>query len=136
MKNRTLLTVLILLITISCNLSRRNSGIGESVVGAWEIIHMSMTPVPVDNLPESKLASGRMEFKEDGTFAGTLSMPGVTQETSVNGHYQVVGNIITIENGLNKSTTQSKMRFEKNYLVLEPITQEPSSYAMYYRRIR
>jgi len=26
----------------------------------------------------------------------------VTQETSVNGHYQVEGNIITIENGLNK----------------------------------
>ncbi len=136
MKNRTLLSVLILLITISCNLSRRNSGIGESVVGAWTIVHMSKTPIPVDNLPKSKLASGRMEFKEDGTFEGTLSMPGLTQETSLNGNYQVEGNIITIYNSLNKSTTKSKMRFEKNYLVLEPITDEPLSYAMYYRRNR
>lgn len=133
---RTLLCVLVMLFTMSCNLSRQGSGTVQSVVGEWEIVHMSKTPVALDNLPESKPAIGRMEFKGDGTFEGTISMPGVPPGTNISGTYQIAGDVITINNSLNKSTTRSKLRFEREYMVLEPVTQEPFSFTLYYKRVR
>jgi len=97
---------------------------------------MSTAPVPMDSMPASKLGNGRMEFKDDGTFTGTLSMPGLPQETSIDGTYQVDGDVLTMNNNLNKSTTKSKLRFESDYMALEPITEEPLAYVMYYKRVK
>jgi hypothetical protein len=133
---RTLLCIFLTLLIISCSLSRQGSGNDQSIVGAWEVVHMSVDPVSVDNLPASKLAGGRVEFKKDGTLEGVVSMPGVPEGMRISGTYRVDGDVITINNDMNKSTTQSRMRFEKDYLVLEPITREPLTYAMYYRRIK
>ena len=136
MKVQTLLCVLIWSLVVSCNLSCRNSGADQSILGTWEIVHMSKSPVPVDNLPASKLASGRMEFKGDGTFEGQVSMPGVPEGTPMSGTYQVEGDVITLNNSQNKSTTKSKVRFEKDYVVLKPLTPGPFSYSMYYKRVK
>jgi hypothetical protein len=133
---RMRLCIFLTLLIITCSLSCHGSGGDQSIVGAWEVVHMSIDPVSVDNLPSSGLAGGRMEFKEDGTLEGAVSMPGVPQGMRISGTYRVDGDVITINNDTNKSTTQSRMRFEKDYLVLEPITREPLAYAMYYRRIK
>jgi hypothetical protein len=133
---RTLLCVLVTLLVIGLALSCRGSGAGQSIVGTWEIVHMSEAPLAVDDLPANKLASGRMEFRGDGTFVGVVSMPGAPRGTNIGGTYSVEGDVIAITNSLNKTTTKSKMRFEKDYLVLEPITRESLSYATYYKRAR
>ena len=133
---RKLLCVSAVLFVVGCNLSCRSRDAGQSVVGAWEIANMSRTSVPVDDLPSAKLASGRMEFKADGTYAGRMVMPGAPQGVNIAGTYAVEGDVITITNSLTNTSTRSKMRFEKDYLVLEPVTQEPFSYTVYYKRIR
>ena len=131
---RRLLGVSLMFVVVGCQLSCR--GGGQSVIGAWEIANMSRVTVPIDELPAASLAGGRMEFRADGTFAGRVVMPGAPQGVDMAGTYAVEGDVITIRNGLNNSATRSKMRFEKDYLVLEPAAPVPYSYTMYYRRVR
>ncbi len=97
---------------------------------------MSQTPIPLDSIPKSGLASGRMEFKLDGTFEGKLSMSGTQQEMNLSGTYQVDKDVVTIHNSLNNSTTKSKVVLWEDYLALEPATPEEFSYTFYYKRIK
>lgn len=97
---------------------------------------MSSAAVPVDKLPAAKLASGRWEFRADGTFEATVVAPGAPQGRKVAGTYSVEGDTITITNDTTKTPMRSKVRFERDHLVLEPITSEPFSFTMYYKRIK
>jgi len=140
---RTAVFVLILLLLVSCSsstpnseVSPPNSDIGALIVGSWDVVHMSNTPIPLDEIPQSRLASGRLEFRRDGTLEGSVSVRGVPQETRLVGTYQINEDVVTIHNNLNNSTTKSKARLVKDYLVLEPVTGEPLSYIFYYRRIK
>jgi hypothetical protein len=97
---------------------------------------MSQTPIPLDSIPKPGLASGRMEFKPDGTFEGKLSLSGTQQEMNLSGTYQVDKDVVTIHNSLNNSTTKSKVVLWEDYLALEPTTPEEFSYTFYYKRIK
>jgi hypothetical protein len=142
-KVRTVVVILVLLLSVSCGVSSRNSelslpnsDIAASIVGSWDVVHMSQSPVPLEDIPQSKLVSGRLEFKRDGTFEGAVTMHSGPEETRLVGTYQVDGDVITIHNSLNNSTTKSKARLVRDYLVLEPVTREALSYIFYYRRIK
>jgi hypothetical protein len=115
-KVRTVMFILLVSLASSCTLSSpkpdlpaRNSDIRTSIVGSWEVVHMSETPVPLNDIPHSRLASGRMDFKADGTFDGNVFMRGRPQGTSLAGTYEIDGDLLTIHNSSNNSTTKSKV---------------------------
>ena len=133
MKLPALIPVLCALLITGCGISPNRSE-DRSIIGVWEIVQMSKVTMPVDKLPKTRLASGRMEFKPGGVFHGILSAPG-SPGTNMTGTYEIKGDIIKIKNSANDSVTESRVSLEKEYLVLEPMTKEPLSYVMYLKRL-
>ena len=105
-----------------------------SVIGSWQLMGMLKTPFDIDKITETDLMGGTMVFKTDGTFEGEVNYPRSPEHNiAILGTYQVENGILTINNHTNNSTTKSKIKFEKNFMILTPLN--PEGLIAYYRRI-
>lgn len=89
---------------------------------------------PIEQVTESDLMTGHITFKADKTFDGEVIYPkSPDKNTKVLGTYTVEGDILTISNQGNNSTTKSNLKFEKDFMIGTP--QNPEGFIAYWKRI-
>lgn len=129
---KVLLTLVTLLWPIGCQTPTKP----VSIIGSWELLQMSRTPVPVDQLHSSESVGGIVEFKLDKTYSGELKLPGSPTKVRMNGAYVLEDGILTLENKENGSIMKSKLHIQNDILTMEPINNEVFSFAFQYRRVK
>ncbi len=129
-----LLILLVLIVTLSCGGNSTSVPNNGSVIGSWKLLGMLKTPIDLDKIKENDLIGGFMNFKDDGTFEGEVNYPKFPDKTiKVSGTYSVENGVITISNPGNNSATKSKIRFEKDFLILTPSS--PDGFTAYYKSL-
>jgi len=95
---------------------------------------MSQTEFNIDEVTESDLMGGRITFRGDNTFGGEIIYPqSPDKNTKIYGTYSVEDNSLTIKNEANNSTTTSKIKFEKDFMIATPT--KDGAFISYYKRI-
>ena len=106
----------------------------KSIVGSWKLMGMTKKPFPIEKITETDLMSGNFNFKPDKTFDGEIIYPKMPDKSlKVSGTYAVENGILTINNQTNNSTTQSTLKFEKDFMIATPLN--PDGFTMYYKRL-
>ena len=95
---------------------------------------MTKKPFPIEKITETDLISGTLNFKSDKTFDGEVTYPKMPDKNlRVSGTYTIENGILTINNQTNNSTTQSTLKFEKDFMIVVPLNTD--GFIMYYKRL-
>lgn len=129
------LILIVLIVTVSCGGGISGSLSDEkSVIGSWKIMGMTKQPFPLDKITETDLMGGSLNFKPDKTFDGEITYPKMPDKNvKFTGTYAVENGILTINNQTNNSTTQSTLKFEKDFMIATPLN--PDGFIMYLKRL-
>ncbi|HLM61875.1 MAG TPA: lipocalin family protein [Pyrinomonadaceae bacterium] len=128
------LILILLVATVSCGRVSQSVSPEKSIVGSWKLMGMVKTPFPIEEVTESDLMTGQITFKPDKTFDGEVVYPkSPDKNTKVFGTYTVEGDILTVSNQANNSTTKSTLKFEKDFMVGTPLN--PEGFIAYWKRI-
>lgn len=132
---RHLVILIFLTVVLGCQGITKYISNDYAIVGSWKLVGMSKTPVEVDKVPQDGKIGGTMDFKSDKTYESKITVPGIFDEgIKTSGTYKVEGDILTTTNKENTSTTKSKIRFEKDYLIISSTDASDTS-TMYYKRV-
>lgn len=127
------LILIVLIVNIGCGVSKSVST-EKSIIGSWKLMGMTKKPFDIEKITETDMIGGRMTFKPDNTFDGEVTYTKYPDKNvKAFGTYTIEGEILTITNQGNNSTTKSTFRFEKDFLIAKPLNPEAS--IMYYKRI-
>ena len=129
-----LLILILFILTLSCGGISDSVTPEKSIVDSWKLMGMTKKPFPIEEVTESDLMCGSLNFKPDKTFDGEVIYPKTPENNlKVFGTYKIENDIITISNQVNSSVTESKIRFEKNFMILTPLN--PDAFIAYYKRL-
>lgn len=128
-----LIISILILFTLSCGGIFNSDTPEKSIVGSWKLMGMTKKPFPIEEVTQTDLMGGRLNFKPDKTFDGDVTYPKMPENNlKVFGTYKIENDIITISNQANNSTTESKIKFEKDFMILTPLN--PGGFIAYYKR--
>lgn len=126
--------LILFILTVSCSSVSNSTSNEKSIIGSWKLMGMTKKPFPIDKITETDLMGGSLTFKPDKTFDGEITYPKKPENNlKVFGTYKIENEIITISNQTNSPTTESKMRFEKDFMILTPLN--PDGFIAYYKRL-
>jgi len=129
-----LLILIVLILTVSCNRVSNSASNKKSIIGSWKLMGMTKKPFPIDEVTETSLMGGSLNFKPDKTFDGEVTYPQTPDKNlKVYGSYTIENEFLTISNQINNSTTKSTVRFEKDFMVVTPLN--PEAFIAYYKRL-
>jgi hypothetical protein len=124
----------IVILTVSCGGVSRSVSNEKTIIGSWKLMGMTKKPFPIDKITETDLMGGSLTFKPDKTFDGEIAYPKMPDKNlKVSGTYTVENEILTINNQTNNSTTQSTLKFEKDFMIATLLN--PDGFIMYYKRL-
>lgn len=131
---RFLILIILLVCAVSCGgRSDNNVNADKAIIGTWKLLGMTKEPFPLDKITETDLIGGSMTFKDDKTFEGEVVYPKMPEKNlKVSGTYSVEGEILTVNNQANNSTTKSTLRFERDFMIATPETS--GAFIAYYKR--
>lgn len=131
---RFLIFIVLIITTISCGKVSESVSFDKAIIGSWKLMGMTKKPFPIEEVTETDLMGGSLNFKPDKTFDGEVIYPKKPENNlKVFGTYKIENEIITISNQINSSTTESKIRFEKDFMILTPL--KPDGFIAYYKRL-
>jgi len=132
--NMRFLFISVVLIFTSCGQVLDSSDTKNTVVGSWKLMGMVKARVSIDLFTtEPKFIGGGMVFNSDNSFSGEVMYPRSPEKNmKVSGTYGFEDGILTINNRANNSTTQSRVEFEKDFMIATPL--DPDGFTSYYKR--
>jgi hypothetical protein len=128
------LILIVLIAAVSCGGVSDSLSNEKSITGSWKLMGMTKQPFPLEKITETDLMGGSLNFKPDKTFDGEITYPKMPDKNlKVSGTYAVENGILTINNQTNNSTTQSTLKFEKDFMIATPLN--PDGFIMYLKRL-
>jgi hypothetical protein len=129
-----LLILILLVLTVNCGAISNSVSNEKSIVGSWKLMGMTKKPFPIDKITKTDLIGGSLNFKSDKTFDGEVTYPKMPDKNmKISGTYAIEGEILTINNQTNNSTTKSTLKFEKDFLIATPLNSD--GFITYYKRL-
>ncbi len=130
-----LLFLVVIFAAIGCNHTDNSAPADKAIIGTWKLMGMTKESFPIEKITESEMIGGHMTFKEDETFEGEVVYPKTPDKNmKVSGTYSVEGQMLTVNNRTNNSTTKSILRFERDLMIASPETK--GAFIAYYKRIK
>jgi hypothetical protein len=127
--------LIVIFALIGCNRPDISVPADKAIIGKWKLMGMTKEPFPIEKITESDMIGGHMTFKEDKTFEGEVVYPKMPDKNlKVSGTYSVEGQMLTVNNHANNSTTKSTLTFEQDFMIGTPETQ--GAFIAYYKRIK